>query len=337
MDPHNAEMVQSVILRDQASRINRKINELTAKKPGLSVQGTSKKVIKDTNKSELTPSFYYKTEREWYENLRNCGIKILTGGCMGITRWQKDKNGEKKIIWQQVEGIDSAIRMQFHILDTYLKGHESKPGELEILDSTEKIIRQVNYLLVNWKSNDEQQKKEIELLATKALSQLGNNIRNDDKKNIMARIHPVKSLLDRLNKINPGAMAARTIGALNDLTKRLNQIGVIMPVIAMRTRLLLIERRSCQRSIAAADLKLSKIINDWNKMSESELTKNRDKMIRSLNQVLFLLNNCFFSPFYDKAGRVKYYLNYAKKMIIQSNFFEAAIFVKIARGEMQKK
>ncbi len=77
---------------------------------------------------------------DWAKDLEKFGMQILPNGRLKISKWIKNKFGTKRRIWLQVGDIDSAIRMQKHVLKSYsdkikIYGFEDMPEELwEILE-----------------------------------------------------------------------------------------------------------------------------------------------------------------------------------------------------------
>ena len=268
-----------------------------------------------------------KSEKEWLIALRNGGITILTEGWLRIPRWEKKKGRKEKLILQKVAGINSALRMQDHILNKYNLRAAAANGEIPILESIEEIIAYANYSLNDWKNLNARDKLGLQKKLAAVILRL-EHCRNEFKVGAREQIEKTALLKDAAGRLNPSAMAARTIAALNRLSQRFNQLGIIIPHIAMRKELLVLEKRRLQAAIKKAteknQLLLRHPVFTGGPIRKYEINSISERM----GLCLFSLNNISISPYWEQAQQAKNYLREAKKIFNRSYFIEAKPFLE---------
>jgi len=72
-------------------------------------------------------------ERQWLGNLKNAGLTVLTEGWLEIRRWERTIEKKPKRVVLKVKGINSALRMQDHILEHYRIDRPNQKSELEMI------------------------------------------------------------------------------------------------------------------------------------------------------------------------------------------------------------
>ena len=72
-------------------------------------------------------------ERQWLGNLKNAGLTVLTEGWLEIRRWERTIEKNPKRVVLKVKGINSALRMQDHILEHYRIDRPNQKSELEMI------------------------------------------------------------------------------------------------------------------------------------------------------------------------------------------------------------
>jgi len=133
-----------------------------------------------------------------------------------------------------------------------------------------------------------------------------------------------------LNRINPGAMAAETVLALNQLAQRFAELRIIMPHAAMRKELLIFEKWRM-------DVIVSRAKNETTLLSRHAVFKGKpiyehepDIIEKKINYVLYAIQNLWVSPYYEQAEQTKLFLNQAKKNIRSNEFLNAGKMINTA-------
>jgi len=186
-------------------------------------------IIKSLPNHPLYPDWHSQEEKRWLENLKMAGMTVLTEGWLETRRWERTANGKLKRIFSKVEGINSGIRMQDHILEQYRLDQVKRDSELTRLETIEEVILKIEYLLSNWSLVGRVSKNQIQRDLAWTVLQL-DKCRNEFKVSAREKLEDTIDLKDSLNRLNPAAMSARTVSALNQLTKRFNELEIIMPI-----------------------------------------------------------------------------------------------------------
>ncbi len=319
-------------IRDEAWTFNEIIIHFYSQHPTKSWTESAFEVIKQTQNNPIRWQVLPDSEREWLWNLGDSGIKILTDGWIGLSRWYKQGDKKEKLVLQKVKGINSAIRMQDdHILKQYKEDIEGKVSELSILESVEDVIENANQLLAsgNWKNIDNEEKYKLQIMLAFIILQL-ENCHNEFKAGTRRQIEKTVSLKDSLGRINPGAMAARTIAALGKLNDRFFQLRIIIPFIAMRKELLILEKRRMRIAVERSAGTVQRILRHP-VFSNGSMKEYENKILFDLiGKSLFFLNNVRVSPFWEQAEQAKLFLEQAKRFIKSKQFAQTGETLKIA-------
>jgi ElaB/YqjD/DUF883 family membrane-anchored ribosome-binding protein len=271
-------------------------------------------IIKDKEYKPIGPEkLSSDAERLWHRNMNSAGIRVLEDGYLEIPRWdKKGKDIEKPLLIKQtVESLNTALRMQFHILDNYRLDKKEKASEFSQLENIQEVIEQANALLLEWSLAEEEEKKELQQRLASIVLRL-EKCRNDLKINVKEQSEKVMLLKDSLDRENPGALAARTVGALESIRKRFNQMQLIMPIIAMRKELLILEKRRIEgiKNKAAGLLRrVSRhpVFNEKTKKPPELGIKDHEvkKLYEVIEQTLDLLDTILVSPYLEQARQTK--------------------------------
>ena len=318
------------IIQNEAWTLNKAVIHFYSQHPTKSWAESAFEVIKQTQNNPIRWQVLSDSERKWLWNLEKCGIEILTNGWIRLSRWNKQAGKKEKIIPQKVKGINSAIRMQEdHILKQYREDINGKTSELSILESIEGITENANQLLTSWNSASEKEKEELQIELASIVLQL-ENCRNEFKVSTKNQIEKTVSLTDSKERINPGAMAARTVAALGKLNNRFLQLGIIIPFIAMRKELLILEKRRVELAIEKAARTVLRILRHP-VFSNGSILKHENKiLLESIGRSLFHLNNIRVSPYWEQAEQAKLFLGQAKKFIAMNKFAKVKTALKEA-------
>ncbi len=298
----------------EAQKIHQEIG-LYRQETGESWTEAAKGVIRNMYNPPIRWQYVSDQEKHWLDSFSKAGIKILTQGWLEIKRWHK---GE--IIWQKVYGLNSAIRMQQdHILDQYQLGKDS---ELDQLESIESVLYRANQLLTAWINATDKEKQSLQKKLAQVVLQL-EYCRNEFKIQVRDQIEKTISFRDSLNRLNPAAMASRTITALGKLAKRFNELRAIMPIIALRKQFLVLEKRRLDQitsQTARTILRISRHPAFVGKpIAEYEQISIRAEINRSID----FLASVWLSPYWEQAGRTRHYLFEAKKLVSCRRFLPA--------------
>jgi len=259
--------------------------------------------------------------RDWFQNMRDAGVRVLEDGFLEISRW--DNTGahaaKPRLITQKVDGLYSAIRMQNHILEGYRSEDTQAEDEYTKLESIQEVIESANDLLNQWKTVDLQGRKDLQLELAEIVLQL-ERCRNEFKIDAREQTKEVMKLKDSRGRDNPGALAARTVAALNDLTRRMNQMQLITPLIALRKEILVLEERRAAGMLRKASARLQGVLHH-SVFAEKRNTapENRIKdyeieaLDRKLGQAINALDSIYIAPHHQQAEQVKFALNHLKK------------------------
>jgi hypothetical protein len=320
--------------RDDADFIQAQISDYHAKRPRSSWTKAMQAVLKNMPRQKLLLD-RLDNDRIWIDFLSDSGVVVLKEGWLSVSRWRPGK--KKPVLARQiVPDIFTAIRMQRHILDQYKVGNERQPGELARLETIENIIARANDLLINWQAAETADKTAIQIEIAKVILSLEKS-RNPSKLEAKRQAEKTLPLKDSLERENPGALAARTVAIINQLAKRLEQLGIIMPIIAMRQEILVFEARRQEQLIASAlpytQLVLRHAVFRTEKIREEE----KEYLSKKINQSLHFLDRAYIEPFWGLAQRVKFYLELSKLQLAHDQFSLAKISLENALENMSVK
>lgn len=251
-------------------------------------------------------------------SLAKAGVKIFGRGKMKISRWDKKKNGDLELVRQVVNDLSTAIRMQQHILDGYRADEPKAESEISRLTSIELVINRANSLLTSWLASSRADREDLQKKMAEVVLLL-QHCRNEFKVATRRQTAEIMTLKDSSGRPNPGALAARTIAAINLLVERMNELHIIMPFIAMRLELIIFVQRwmdISQAKILAKVIGLSRQRTVLGKGREYE-----NKYLRQeINQILTLLNDLAINPYYKTAFVARKKLIALKKMVGAKDF-----------------
>ncbi|MCX6762669.1 MAG: hypothetical protein NT093_02710 [Candidatus Moranbacteria bacterium] len=341
-------------VEEEAHRINKGVDDHYAdprtKKP-RSANEVAHRIIKEeksipidlTKKSKEEMS---KEERQWYENMQSAGIRILKDGFVEITRWEKTGKhaGSPLPIKQKIDGVNSAIRMQDNILGLYRSDEKSRNSEFSKLESIQEVVEHANDILTSWHSAKQEDKKDLQIQLADVVLQL-EHCRNEFKVAVRDQSEAVLEMKDSLGRENPGALAARTVAALNDLSKRVNEMQLIMPIMALRKETLILEKRRSTGAISRSRAHITGITRhavfheDSTKSPASRINDNEvAELDKRMGKTLHLLGTIHVLPYSQQAEQAKFILiNKVKRLFSSKNkFLENLDFIKEALGEATK-
>lgn len=303
----------------EANVIDEKVDDFYEEHPRSrkSADTVAEEIIKDGDDLPIRINTVPEETGRWYQSMSDAGMRVLTNGFMDISRWEKDgprKSVKHKLVRQKIDGLPSAIRMQDHILGLYREDTEERDSEHTKLESIEEIIAYANDLLNHWSEVDEVGKKELQQQLASVVLEL-ERCRNEFKIEIKDRAEATMKLQDSRGRENPSALAARTVGALNSLTKRISEMQLIMPMVAMRKEMLVLEKRRVEKEMDKANSKLNLLLNhpifktDDKRAPESRLKEHETTALQlRVQQAVEFLNTIHVAPYYQQAEQAKFFL-----------------------------
>jgi hypothetical protein len=316
-------------IEEEAYKINEKVDEYFANprtKKNKTADEVAHEAIKKEKSRAINIDHLPKNEKEWYENLREAGITVLSDGFMEIPRWDntgENFNSPKKII-QKVDGINSAIRMQDHIITQYRIGSPEKESEMTQLESIQEVIESANDILTRWKKAPAREKESLKLQLATVILQL-ENCKNEYKVRTKDHAEKTMSLKDSLGRENPGALAARTVAALNNLAKRINEVQLIEPIMALRKENLILEKNRIGYNIRKSKAILNGIIHhsvfstNREKSDEPRIRENEVEILdRKIGQALHHLDSIRVLPYSQQSEQARFFLMYETKKSFSS-------------------
>lgn len=269
--------------------------------------------IKDPAYRQTDFSYLHPQERVCFEALRQTGIKPLTHGVLGFSRTDRTEGQETKLQFKSAD-LNAAIRMQQHILDQYLGTVEDLAGETDRIDGLKSLAEQIHALALSWKSligseaaSSEELLGQVKGLAEQIAADLGRS-RNPRKTQARGQAKHLTEPHDSLDRLNPGAQAARAVALLNRLAERLAEISLIAPIILKRKLALEAKKKNITDSFGEATARLEALAASWPK---KPLTA--DDLRTQLGQVLFVLGQASILPYRAQADQAGFYLKAARR------------------------
>ena len=307
--------------QEEATRINNAVDEYHDTHPRT--KKSASELAAEIIKEEAAPIPYRaipEEQQDWQRNLNAAGVRALQDGFLAVTRW--DNTGQyrekPKRLTQTVEDLPAAIRMQDHILNNYRGETKESKSESTTLESIQEVIAHTNHLLNEWKVADADTKKELQTQLAEVVLQL-EKCRNEFKVEARSQAEAVLPLKDSRGRENPSALAARTVGALNSLTERINQMRLIAPQIALRKEVLILEQRRQEKALRQAHSALSGVIrhrvfiNKPNSTPEDRINGHEVTILdNKLGQALHELESVYAAPYQQIATQARFFISRIK-------------------------
>jgi hypothetical protein len=232
------------------------------------------------------------------------GLSILQEGKIGVRFWKRDKRGKLVPEEAKVQDIDKAIHMQENILETYRgKSFEGDLNEVDLAYLAQEIFRLASSLFLNWKKVNFNERKEVQ----KKLQDLVGFLKrcfNPQKLDIKDQAEKIAILEDSLKRKNPSALAARCVGAMNDILKRLQGIDSIVLKVSWRKNLLLDKKNNLEKQ----KLIIINILEHLLKMRLSNILG----YMYGIDLVISFLNEANIKPFAPNSIKAKIILRETK-------------------------
>ncbi|MFH1427364.1 MAG: hypothetical protein ABIG60_02445 [Patescibacteria group bacterium] len=313
---------------DEAKKLDKVATPVKVKNPAKPMMEIIHDILKSGKNYPIRWQLLDKNDLQWLWTLEKSGIVILTEGWLHITRWDKKIGKKPKLIKQKVAGINSALRMQDHILSGYKNKIDHNPSELKKLETIEEIIHEINYLLTNLEGNRYYSQLTLNKLFWVILRL--EKCKNEFKVEARKQIEKMVPFKDKLGRINPSAMAARTMAALNRISERVNEIGIIAPQIALRKEMLVFEKRRVEQAIKQAATNVN-FITQTNFLNRKSIRPSEKRaLLQQIGISMYSLNNIRVSPYWEQTEQAKSYLLSGKKQIFNGKLIKANSLIHTA-------
>ena len=265
-----------------------------------------------------------KEENSRLDLLKEFRCYVLENGKLLILRSEKGKN-----ISMIYKDLDAAIRAQREMVNRYIGENESVEGsEMFRMFSGISIIHEVKNILFDWNSASDEDIKRAQDFMKKTIENLS-RCRNDYKVNCLEQIKSSVTIKDSTGKLNPGAVQARTVSAIDNLEKRKKRIPELAKFVAFRKEVLMLEKKQMQLNIIDAAFSLKFILN-----SNLEFFRNKEVFYTKINQVLYLLQSVWLNPYIDIIVEVKKNLQEAKLKVDKGEIELAKKFLSGAQNTL---
>jgi len=294
--------------RKEAEDINDEIEKYIAKHKNISRTEAIKEVLRSMEQAEILPGLH-----KWRAYFLATGIKLMENGLVATSFWT-EKDGKKAKGWQKFMDIFSAIRSQDHTTEFYISANGEQKKILSIREVTDKA----NKLLITYSCANQTERIAIQKQITETLKLL-NGCRNEYKRQIEAQLETIVGLRDIKGRINPGAMAAKTIATLGLLYKRLETTKIILAKTILRKQMLEWEKERL-------DILFNFCANRITLQSRHEaffgkkLVATQATIIdNKIKQIIDLLGTAFSSPYWERSNAAKERLNDARQALKLNN------------------
>jgi hypothetical protein len=284
-------------------------------KSGFIPVANPKEELKTIYQAHLFHKFATSRERPRFKTLARYGLVYLTQGWLRIRTWEKEEDENKKIIWipkyAYARDLNVAIRMQDHVLERYWRDSGHDAGEIKKLNELGFLLGEIIWTLTSGPGT----KKKREQAGEEILKAIGvlENSREIDKLETLGALVDAASLTDRLYRFNPAATAVRIRYALNHLGIRLNSIGAIAPIIAMRRELLRYEMNCLEAERVEALFRLD-TLTEWSRKGAMAKEEN-EVWQRNINRIIFNVYRFWVSPYFPVHDRVVKLLEEARECL----------------------
>ncbi len=314
---HRKKSQQFLIDEKEAYAIHAKIEDYKSRHKNANYEEAMKAILRQEEQTEIAAGLH-----KWHEHFLAMGMQFIPHGWMAICFW----HGKKKK-WRLFNDIFSAIRSQEHTVDFYT----APEGEKKKISTIKEVLEKTNVLLTAWLKTNKAERANVgkKLFATLNLL---NGCRNEYKKQVLEQLEAIIGFRDSLGRINPGAMAAKTITALCLLYKR-SEAAEIIPAKAMLRKKMLEwekERLDVLFTFCANQINLFSKHQMFfgKKLNETQITVLNSK----IKQIIELLDTTFSSPYWERSNAAKERLEVAQKALKSNNMAKARVNLLDARS-----
>jgi len=297
------------------------IKDYTSRHKNASWAEAMKEILRQEEQSEIAAGLH-----KWRAHFLSVGVKFLENGWVALSFWAEGtKNKVRR--WKGLTDIFSAIRSQEHTAYFYT----STDGEQKKIFTIEEVLEETNALLTTWIKASQSERINVGKKLFSTLKLL-DGCRNEYKKQVLSQLETIIGFRDSLGRINPGAMATKTIATLGLLYKRSEAAEIIPAKAILRKKMLEWEKERLDILFifCAGQINLfSKHQAFFGKgLAEIQATALDNK----IKQVIELLDTAFSSPYWERSNAAKERLVIAQKALRSHNMTKARVNLLDARN-----
>jgi hypothetical protein len=188
-----------------------------------------------------------KPDIDWTNTLATHGILYYTDGWLCINSYEVI-DGERVCRPKGLRDIRTAIRMQDHILEGYVGDRRSETERLHTIGS---VLHEVEAVVGDMKRYHRGFTPVLQRRLMGVLLDL-EFCRDKFKERVLEQATALSDFRDSRGRVNQGVMRARTVSALENVSRRIRAIDNIVVRIALRRGLLMLEHERVEACLAAA-------------------------------------------------------------------------------------
>lgn len=274
--------------------------------------GRNKKIVSDKRQVKVLDikNFTDPSEIERLKALARYRIAILSDGSLVKKRVvdNKDEADSKNIVDQPIPDIDTFIRCQEHITDSFL---DKEKGEIVSTVRQPNSIKSAHKGLLDWGTLDSWQKLAVKRELRGTHTDL-KRVTNRTKKAIRHNLERITEVKDNQDRTNPSAAAA--IGALTieQFGERIKGSSGIAGYNARLRFVLLKERAQIESNLRLARTATQSLLDSYYRVWEGE-----EVIIEHINWIISKLRSVWVNPYLRPARYTTALLKEARKVLTE--------------------
>jgi hypothetical protein len=314
---HRKKSQQFLIDEKEAYAIHAKIEDYKSRHKNANYEEAMKAILRQEEQTEIAAGLH-----KWHEHFLAMGMQFIPHGWMAICFW----HGKKKK-WRLFNDIFSAIRSQEHTVDFYT----APEGEKKKISTIKEVLEKTNVLLTAWLKTNKAERANVgkKLFATLKLL---DGCHNEYKKQVLEQLETIIGFRDNLGRINPGAMAAKTITTLVLIYRRSEEAEIIPAKTILRKKMLEWEKERLDVlfTFCAGQINL---FSKHQAFFKGQLTATQATILdNKIKQIIEILNTAFSSPYWERSNAAKERLVIAQKALRSHNMAKARVNLLDARN-----
>jgi hypothetical protein len=318
---HRKKSQQFLIDEKEAYAIHAKIEDYRLRHKNASYSEAMKEVLRQEEQTEIAAGLH-----KWREHFLAAGIKFLGNGWVALSFWVEGTKRKVKR-WKGLMDIFSAIRSQEHTADFYT----APDGEQKKIFTIKEVLGETNTLLTAWLKTNKAERANVgkKLFATLKLL---DGCHNEYKKQVLEQLETIIGFRDNLGRINPGAMAAKTITTLVLIYRRSEEAEIIPAKTILRKKMLEWEKERLDVlfTFCAGQINL---FSKHQAFFKGQLTATQATILdNKIKQIIEILNTAFSSPYWERSNAAKERLVIAQKALRSHNMAKARVNLLDARN-----
>lgn len=255
-------------------------------------------------------NFTDQTEKRRLEILARYRVIIRSDGSMIKKRVvdKKEEEKDKSLVDQPIPDINTFIRCQEHIIDSFL---DKDKGEIANTTNLAANVAAAHQDLLDWKGLDSWQK----MAAKKSLrnSHAGlKRVTNRKKKTVRSRLGTMLAVKDSLGRTNPSSTAAIGALAIEEIGERIKDgSGISSYNVGLKIALLK-EQVQIESNLRLARTAIQNLLNSYHKIWEGE-----ESVFDQIDWTVSKLHSVWANPYLRSARYATALLQEAKKVLTE--------------------